>query len=191
MEGNREGGKRNSYKNPQLLYGSILLDIYLENKDFINPILLYMRLGHCGKLVSRSKIFWQCDFNNYHGHTPGSLLDSEFYKILIGGKIKIPSESINYFIKIYTLNYLEVNGSLCIRYLRLKYLKLLILHVNSDFFINHIFLPTFQLMKTLIPSLDMCQQGLFIHYIYREASEVVRRVLESRGKKKVTFEIPV
>lgn len=57
MEGDREGGKRSSHKNPQLLYGSILLYIYLENKDFINPILLYMHLGHCGNLVSRSNIF--------------------------------------------------------------------------------------------------------------------------------------
>ena len=41
-------------------------------------------------------------------------LDSKFYHILIGTKIKILSENINYFTKIYTLNYLEVNGNLSI-----------------------------------------------------------------------------
>lgn len=41
-------------------------------------------------------------------------LDRKFNQIFIGGKIKILSENINYFTKIYTLNYLEVNGNLCV-----------------------------------------------------------------------------
>ena len=30
----REGGKRNSHKNLQLLYGGILLDINIENEEY-------------------------------------------------------------------------------------------------------------------------------------------------------------